>query len=390
MGLPAKQRGSLGINTKGGRASVTESSRMFKLSPISTWEEDFSRIKQRLDDLKNKGTRDFRRYFKDHPAEVISLARKVRIIDVNDATLRLYKARNKAELRRGLHMIFNKESYDVFREELIALAEGKAQFSSEAVTKTLKGNKRNILLSLSVPAGCLGSLGHVFVSIVDITELKESEKALRESEEKYRTIVESVPEPIFVADAETGIILEANRCAEGFLGISASQIVGMHFSQIFSREETECGQKMSENHLEDEASIPENAVICRKTGERILVSIRSSHIGIQDRRCVLAVFQENDRGPAITIGPANARSSIRELHDRHEELEKLSRREKDVIRLVAYGLTNRQIASKLFISVKTVETHRARIMGKLGFHKAAGMVRFAIYAGLLEDAPLDS
>jgi PAS domain S-box-containing protein len=389
MGSPAKRSGSGGSKAKGGRSSLPESSRLFKLSPVSAWEEDFSRIKKRLDDLKNEGIKDFRRYFNNHPAEVISLARKVRIIDVNDATIRLYQARSKAELRRGLHLVFNKESYDVFREELIALAEGKAEFTSEAITKTLKGNERHVLLTLSVPTGCLDSLAHVFVSIVDITDLKESEKELRESEEKYRTIVESVPEPILVTDAETGIILEANRSAEGLLGISGGQIVGMHFRQVFSREETESRGNIIQNHLEDEASIPENAVIFRKTGERIPVSIHSSHIGIQERRCVLIVFQEKDREPARTIGPGSPRGPVREQHARHEELEKLSRREKDVIRLVASGLTNRQIAGKLFISIKTVETHRARIMDKLGLHKAADIVRFAIYKGLLENASPD-
>jgi DNA-binding NarL/FixJ family response regulator len=62
----------------------------------------------------------------------------------------------------------------------------------------------------------------------------------------------------------------------------------------------------------------------------------------------------------------------------------LTVREREVLRLIASGLTNRQIADKLFISVKTVETHRTNIMQKLDIHTIADLVRYAIKTGLLE------
>lgn len=62
----------------------------------------------------------------------------------------------------------------------------------------------------------------------------------------------------------------------------------------------------------------------------------------------------------------------------------LTRREREVLKLIASGLTNRQIAEKLFISVKTVETHRARILQALDLHNTADLVRYAIEKGLLD------
>ncbi|NWF98246.1 MAG: response regulator transcription factor [Nitrospirae bacterium] len=62
----------------------------------------------------------------------------------------------------------------------------------------------------------------------------------------------------------------------------------------------------------------------------------------------------------------------------------LTEREKQILSLIASGLTNRQIADKLFISMKTVETHRNRILQKLGVHTTADMVRYAIKSGLFE------
>jgi two-component system response regulator NreC len=66
-----------------------------------------------------------------------------------------------------------------------------------------------------------------------------------------------------------------------------------------------------------------------------------------------------------------------------DSYDRLSDREKEVLQLVAQGYTNKQIADKLFLSVKTIETYKARIMEKLDFHNRAELVRFALKKGLL-------
>jgi two-component system response regulator NreC len=62
----------------------------------------------------------------------------------------------------------------------------------------------------------------------------------------------------------------------------------------------------------------------------------------------------------------------------------LSDREREVLRLLAEGHTNQEIAATLYISVRTAETHRAHIMQKLGFSSRAELVRYAIDHGMLE------
>jgi DNA-binding NarL/FixJ family response regulator len=63
-------------------------------------------------------------------------------------------------------------------------------------------------------------------------------------------------------------------------------------------------------------------------------------------------------------------------------LDRLSAREREVLCLLAEGKTNQEIAGLLFISVKTVETYRCRMMQKLGIHDFASLVKFAIRHGL--------
>lgn len=68
----------------------------------------------------------------------------------------------------------------------------------------------------------------------------------------------------------------------------------------------------------------------------------------------------------------------------HSPLDMLSQREKEVLKLVAEGHKNREIAEFLFISVKTVEKHRDNIMKKLDLHSTLELAKFAMEHGLVE------
>jgi DNA-binding NarL/FixJ family response regulator len=72
---------------------------------------------------------------------------------------------------------------------------------------------------------------------------------------------------------------------------------------------------------------------------------------------------------------------------RRADADPLSDREREVLRLLALGHTNQEIASMLYISVRTAETHRAHIMSKLGLGSRAELVRYALAEGLLEREP---
>ena len=64
----------------------------------------------------------------------------------------------------------------------------------------------------------------------------------------------------------------------------------------------------------------------------------------------------------------------------------LSSREAEVLQLIAEGQANKQVAAELGISVKTVEKHRQRLMAKLHIHDTAGLTRYAISVGIIENS----
>jgi DNA-binding NarL/FixJ family response regulator len=75
---------------------------------------------------------------------------------------------------------------------------------------------------------------------------------------------------------------------------------------------------------------------------------------------------------------------IRDFLDRGDHPEELSSREKEVVKLVAEAHTNKEIAEILHLSEKTVESHRARVLQKLGMRDRVELVRYAIRRGLVE------
>jgi DNA-binding NarL/FixJ family response regulator len=90
--------------------------------------------------------------------------------------------------------------------------------------------------------------------------------------------------------------------------------------------------------------------------------------------------------------PPAARPLAEDALDRSERrpaaaLARLSSREREIFDLIIWGQTNKQVASRLGISVKTVETHRSHINGKLQVHSAAELVRLASMCGVLGSPP---
>jgi len=84
------------------------------------------------------------------------------------------------------------------------------------------------------------------------------------------------------------------------------------------------------------------------------------------------------------ISPSVSRSFVKASDAEERESQFLTLRESEVLKLIASGLTNKQIADKLFISIKTVETHRKNIMQKLDVHTIADLVKYTIKTDLLD------
>jgi two-component system, NarL family, response regulator NreC len=101
---------------------------------------------------------------------------------------------------------------------------------------------------------------------------------------------------------------------------------------------------------------------------------------------VVQAVREVARGGSYVHPALGARMVAAEAEERaRAEADPLSEREREVLRLLALGHTNQEIAKMLYISVRTAETHRAHIMQKLRLSTRAELVRYALAQGMLEE-----
>ncbi len=87
-----------------------------------------------------------------------------------------------------------------------------------------------------------------------------------------------------------------------------------------------------------------------------------------------------------TISKRLAQQEYRDQQRGDDKRPQLSSRETEVLQLVAEGKANKQTADELHISIKTVEKHRQSLMDKLNIHDTAGLTRYAIAAGVIENS----
>src|SRR6478609_8628269 len=91
------------------------------------------------------------------------------------------------------------------------------------------------------------------------------------------------------------------------------------------------------------------------------------------------------------LTPAVAKYAIKAYREKSEgpsgPLMKLSMRQREILQLIAEGHTTKDIAQRLNLSVKTVETHRSQLMERLDIHDVPGLVRFAMRVGLIQLYP---
>jgi DNA-binding NarL/FixJ family response regulator len=108
-------------------------------------------------------------------------------------------------------------------------------------------------------------------------------------------------------------------------------------------------------------------VVKRSAAKDVVDAIRAVHAGQRYVSPLVAgaVSEEGARG------------------DKDDRLARLSTREREVLQLLAEGRTGNEIAQRLSLSPKTVETYRARLVEKLGIRDVAGLVRFAIQRGII-------
>ena len=151
---------------------------IFNSVPVSIKEEDFSTVFSMLDEVRASGVEDFEEYLNQHPEWVKKAVDSIRVTEVNQETLRVYKAESKEQLIGPLNRFFTQESYSVFHKELLAFWNHQSFYEQETVNTTLTGEKIDVWVSITIPTES-EDYSNILVTIMDITERKRAEEQIR-------------------------------------------------------------------------------------------------------------------------------------------------------------------------------------------------------------------
>lgn len=157
---------------------------LFENSPIALIEDDFSEIKDHLDNLKEKYPDTFHYKFQENPVDLIHRLSQLKVIDTNQAALKLFGADNKEILHHSLPNLFIEETCDTLCKVILDLERGEEQLSTETVIQTLQGQKRYCVMKVSIMPSYEKDWRHIIISLLDITERRQAELNLVEAKSK--------------------------------------------------------------------------------------------------------------------------------------------------------------------------------------------------------------
>ncbi len=165
------------------RISQGKYRRLFEFSPVSIWQLDLSRIKSKLENLKQTGLKNLDDYFVDHPGYLDHLLSLVSAINVNGTSLGLFETESRQHLIREFPEIFRDALNTVYYQLAQALWQDKDYFETDFQGKTVTGRPIYIFLQWYISSAYeQDNPSESILAITDMTERRKIEDILIQSE----------------------------------------------------------------------------------------------------------------------------------------------------------------------------------------------------------------
>ena len=233
-----------------------------------------------------------------------------RFIYVNDAACRSLGYTRKELLLMTVHDIdpnFPKKVWLAHWKEL--REKGTMAFISSHRTKDGK------LLPVEICIDYLEYLGkeYNFAFVRDITNRKKQEETLRESEEKYHKLIEFAIDAIFLADRDTGILIDVNKAATKLVGKSRAELIGTHQTTLHPAVDREFYSAMFKTDAAKNAVLGNIAYVEHKDKRRIPVQISATLIELKGRKLIMGIFRDMTALKAIEDSLRKDKNSLAKI-----------------------------------------------------------------------------
>ena len=339
----------------------------------------------------------FEKTFNANPAPaVIARLSDLRYIKVNVGFLEMTGYEREAVLGRSVYEVDVMEGADRRDLGIERLTERRTIPQMEATLKLPQGGTKCVVVA-GQPID-IGEEPCMLFTFMDMEPRKKAEDALRQSEERFAKAFRLAPVPTFIANAETGHILDANEAFSLATGYSPTEVTGRSASELRLWDGS-AAQRILEAGLSKTGSIRNLELpVQTKDGDLLDCLVSAETVTIHGQACVLSVLQditERRRSESELVAAIDAvmhdtswfsstvvekMAVLRRPHGsnrRAPELADLTARETDILSLICQGMADKEVARSLDLALNTVRNHVSALYGKLGVHRRSEAVIWA-------------
>ncbi len=200
--------------------------------------------------------------------------------------------------------------------------QAEEEWAGETVNYRKDGTPYTVQWNVSPVRGKDGSIEH-WVSVQrDVTDEREREEALEESRERYRTLLQAAPDPILVADADTGEVVEANGAAEALLGRAREDIVGLHQTDLHPEQRAEAYRTLFEDSFKESGtrtalSDGTQIEVLTAEGDTVPVEINAGMARLPQGPVVYGVFRDISKRKAMQAELTRQERRFRMMFEQH-------------------------------------------------------------------------
>ncbi len=160
------------------RESEERYRKIFNSSSVALWEMDLSEVRKYVYDLMDKGNVNISEYIRKNPGCINELIHRIKLCDVNDTALKMFKAGSREDLFRKFGMLLTADSHESFLRCVETYISGGTSYSSEQVHNTATGEVIKVYLTSTIMPGSESAWEKVLITVVDITQMKKLEEVL--------------------------------------------------------------------------------------------------------------------------------------------------------------------------------------------------------------------
>ncbi|ATQ43873.1 PAS domain-containing sensor histidine kinase [Caulobacter mirabilis] len=166
------------------KAAERRYTNLFQAMAASFWELDFTPVGTMLRRLRKSGVDDYSQYFRDHPAFIREMMRVTRIVDVNDATVRLFAGGDRSLLTGSVEPYWPEAAGEVYAASVVAAVSGAPSYSTETTLRRADGSEFQALFTAAFPSESVDQ-GALLIGVIDISERKRAQAAERRLQDEF-------------------------------------------------------------------------------------------------------------------------------------------------------------------------------------------------------------